>query len=155
MHEHHSDIHFNQTLPASGKHGLKTHTSECIQMTTLGCASCFSLLTLVSKLHYPTQLTNSFYAIRPILAAGPSSDQLRVAWKVRWSSGGHFRMAVPTLMIHSENALMPSLARKFFKSLAGKKRIWMKSKGQIDFSDDPVSTEPAADKLAVHLTVTL
>jgi uncharacterized protein len=58
---------------------------------------------------------------------------------------------VPTLMIHAETALAPALARAFFAALAGPKvDVWMTSKGQIDFYDDPALIEPAADRLAEH-----
>jgi fermentation-respiration switch protein FrsA (DUF1100 family) len=58
---------------------------------------------------------------------------------------------VPTLMVHSEHALSPALARKFFAALGGPKRdLWLESKGQIDFYDDPVLISAAADALAAH-----
>jgi hypothetical protein len=61
------------------------------------------------------------------------------------------KIKIPTLMIHSENALAPGLARKFFAALAGpKKELWVQSNGQIDFYDDPKQIEPAADELAKH-----
>jgi hypothetical protein len=44
----------------------------------------------------------------------------------------------PTLMIHSENALAPALARAFFAALrVPHEEMWIRSKGQIDFYDDP------------------
>jgi hypothetical protein len=62
------------------------------------------------------------------------------------------RIRVPTLMVHSEKALAPALARKFFEGLAGaKSQHWLESKGQIDFYDDPRLIEPSADLLAAHL----
>lgn len=58
---------------------------------------------------------------------------------------------VPTLMIHSEKALAPALARKFFQALGGpKQEIWVASIGQIDFYDRPERIDPAADALADH-----
>lgn len=63
------------------------------------------------------------------------------------------KIGVPTLMIHSEKALTPALARAFFAELSGPKaEVWMESKGQIDFYDDPVLIEPAADRLAEHFS---
>ena len=63
---------------------------------------------------------------------------------------------VPTLMIHSEKALAPPLARAFFSRLAGPKReVWVESEGQIDFYDRPERFEPAADLLAEHFRDTL
>jgi fermentation-respiration switch protein FrsA (DUF1100 family) len=65
-------------------------------------------------------------------------------------------IAVPTLMIHSEKALAPPLARSFFAGLAGPKReIWVESEGQIDFYDRPERFEPAADRLAEHFQAAL
>lgn len=61
------------------------------------------------------------------------------------------RIGVPTLIVHSEKALAPALARSFYDALAGEKAIhWLPSKGQIDFYDDPECIEPAADLLADH-----
>ncbi len=61
------------------------------------------------------------------------------------------KINVPTLMIHSEKALAPALARAFFAKLAGEKRErWVESEGQIDFYDRPERIEPAADALAEH-----
>lgn len=55
----------------------------------------------------------------------------------------------PMLMIHSENALVPMLARRFFDRLEGEKdQEWMQSEGQIDFYDDPKLIEPAAKRIA-------
>ena len=56
---------------------------------------------------------------------------------------------VPVLMIHSEKALMPALARKFYAALPGsKEQEWLSSNGQIDFYDDPQLIDPAADRVA-------
>jgi uncharacterized protein len=61
------------------------------------------------------------------------------------------RITAPTLLIHSEKALAPALARAFFGDLAGpKEEVWMESQGQIDFYDDPALIEPAAERLAAH-----
>lgn len=66
------------------------------------------------------------------------------------------RITVPTLMIHSERALAPSLARRFFDALAGPKEdVWVESEGQIDFYDDPRRIEPAAERLAAHFRASL
>jgi fermentation-respiration switch protein FrsA (DUF1100 family) len=55
---------------------------------------------------------------------------------------------VPTIIIHSENALAPGLARRFFASLVSRKReLWLESTGQIDFYDDPRVIGPAADAI--------
>jgi uncharacterized protein len=55
---------------------------------------------------------------------------------------------VPTIIVHSENALVPRLAHRFFASLVSLKReLWLESEGQIDFYDDPRLIEPAADAI--------
>jgi uncharacterized protein len=60
-------------------------------------------------------------------------------------------IAVPTLMVHSDGALAPGLARKFFAALSAPKReLWVQSQGQIDFYDRPAMIEPVADELAQH-----
>ena len=74
-----------------------------------------------------------------------------------WDAQGFApQILVPTLMIHSENALAPALARKFFAALGGESReVWMESAGQIDFYDDPALVEPAADQLERHFRAAL
>jgi uncharacterized protein len=48
------------------------------------------------------------------------------------------QITAPTLVIHSETALAPALARKFYDALGGHKDSrWLASTGQIDFYDDP------------------
>ncbi len=67
------------------------------------------------------------------------------------AQGAASEITAPTLMIHSEKALAPALARSFFAALAGPKReLWVESEGQIDFYDRPERIEPAADALAEH-----
>ncbi|MEM6995116.1 MAG: alpha/beta hydrolase [Myxococcota bacterium] len=66
------------------------------------------------------------------------------------------RVRIPTLMIHSERALAPDLARSFYAALGGaKEEQWVESNGQIDFYDDPARIEPAADALAWHFRNTM
>jgi fermentation-respiration switch protein FrsA (DUF1100 family) len=56
---------------------------------------------------------------------------------------------IPTLMVHSEHALSPPLARKFFAGLAGPHdQLWLNSKGQIDFYDDPILIGAATDAIS-------
>jgi fermentation-respiration switch protein FrsA (DUF1100 family) len=56
---------------------------------------------------------------------------------------------VPTLIVHSENALVPPLARKFIAGLhVPVQTAWLASSGQIDFYDDPVLIGQAADLVA-------
>ena len=57
---------------------------------------------------------------------------------------------VPVLIVHSERALAPDLARAFYSALQSPKReLWLDSQGQIDFYDDPNLINPAADAVAV------
>jgi len=44
---------------------------------------------------------------------------------------------VPTIVIHSERALAPSLARRFQADLNNARILWVESSGQIDFYDNP------------------
>lgn len=62
------------------------------------------------------------------------------------------RISAPTLIVHSEKALAPPLARAFFDNLAGPKDLrWLESQGQIDFYDDPRMIDAAADLVVDHL----
>lgn len=74
-----------------------------------------------------------------------------------WSAVDHAaKITIPTLMVHSDKALSPMLARRWFGRLAGPKtELWLDSEGQIDFYDDPARIEPAADALAEHFTLHL
>ena len=59
---------------------------------------------------------------------------------------------VPVLIVHSERALMPDLARVFYSTVRSPKReLWLTSQGQIDFYDDPKLITPAADAVAAFL----
>src|SRR5262245_47354303 len=63
---------------------------------------------------------------------------------------------VPTLMVHSERAMLPALARAFYARLqAPKQELWLQSRGQIDFYDDARLIDPAADAIAEHFRVHL
>jgi fermentation-respiration switch protein FrsA (DUF1100 family) len=55
---------------------------------------------------------------------------------------------VPTLIVHSERALAPTLARQFFGSLTGpREEVWLPSLGQIDFYDQRPLIDAAADAI--------
>jgi fermentation-respiration switch protein FrsA (DUF1100 family) len=59
---------------------------------------------------------------------------------------------VPVLVVHSEAALAPDLARAFFAAVTTPKReLWLKSEGQIDFYDDPALITAAADAVAAFV----
>jgi hypothetical protein len=63
---------------------------------------------------------------------------------------------VPTVVIHSEKALAPALARKFYDALPGPKAIhWLESQGQIDFYDGAPLIASASDHLAAHFRESL
>jgi uncharacterized protein len=66
------------------------------------------------------------------------------------------RIRVPFLLVHSENALAPQLARRFYAAVdATKSQLWLESHGQIDFYDDPRLIDPAADAIAAHVRTRL
>jgi hypothetical protein len=54
--------------------------------------------------------------------------------------------------VHSEHALSPALARKFYAAVGTRKsELWLDSHGQIDFYDDPQLIRPAADAIVERL----
>jgi hypothetical protein len=56
------------------------------------------------------------------------------------------------LIVHSERALTPDLAHAFYAVVKSPKReLWLESRGQIDFYDDPKLVNPAADGVAAFL----
>ena len=58
------------------------------------------------------------------------------------------RIQAPTVLVHSERALSPTLARAFYERLQAPKAIhWLESKGQIDFYDDPRLIDAAVELL--------
>jgi pimeloyl-ACP methyl ester carboxylesterase len=76
------------------------------------------------------------------------SREHTLPWDAQASAG---KIKVPTLMIHSERALAPALARKFFAGLGGpKQELWVEPEGQIDFYDRPERIEPAAERMTEH-----
>src|SRR5215813_5529304 len=59
------------------------------------------------------------------------------------------KIAVPALIVHSERALAPAMARRFFAHLAGpREELWLTSQGQIDFYDQQPLIDAAADAIA-------
>lgn len=55
---------------------------------------------------------------------------------------------VPTLIVHSERALAPALARRFFSHLGGPHdELWLPSEDQIDFYDQRPLIDAAADAI--------
>ncbi|WP_067692145.1 alpha/beta hydrolase [Nocardia jejuensis] len=66
------------------------------------------------------------------------------------------RLAVPYTMVHSENALVPAFARKFYATVSSpESELWLDSVGQIDFYDDPRLIDAAADAAAALFRTTL
>jgi hypothetical protein len=62
------------------------------------------------------------------------------------------RLRVPMAMVHSETALSPAWARRFFDALSvPKQQHWLPSKGQVDFYDNPDLVAQASDLLVAHL----
>lgn len=58
---------------------------------------------------------------------------------------------VPTLIVHSEKAAMPELARRFLAETKGSKsELWLTSRNHVDFYDSPELIGPAADAIAEH-----
>lgn len=60
-------------------------------------------------------------------------------------------LTIPVCMVHSEQALSPHWARRFYARL-GRPRdlIWLTSRGQTDFYDDPALVGPVSAHLAQH-----
>src|SRR5262245_34818323 len=61
-------------------------------------------------------------------------------------------IGVPVLIVHSDKALAPDLARAFYGEVRSPKSdLWLDSQGQIDFYDDPKLIAPAADAVDAFL----
>lgn len=66
------------------------------------------------------------------------------------------KIKIPTLMIHSERATSPDLARSFYEALAGnKEQQWVETAGQLDFYDDHACIDAASAALAWHFRNTM
>jgi alpha-beta hydrolase superfamily lysophospholipase len=62
------------------------------------------------------------------------------------------RLTAPLAMVHSERALSPSWARRFFTAAPVEKSVdWVESAGQVAFYDTPELVERASDLVALHL----
>jgi fermentation-respiration switch protein FrsA (DUF1100 family) len=69
------------------------------------------------------------------------------------AQGAAASISIPALMIHSEGALAPALARKFFENLSGpKEEVWLDADAQTRFYDDDGVIAQAADKLGEHFS---
>jgi fermentation-respiration switch protein FrsA (DUF1100 family) len=61
-------------------------------------------------------------------------------------------LTVPLAMVHSENALSPTWARRFFERVRAPKTLeFLESKNQVDFYDEPRLVRAATDRIAEHL----
>ena len=80
-----------------------------------------------------------------------------LAYTIPFDAVGTARdIKVPTLVVHSENALAPPLARQFIAGLrAPHRELWLRSVGQIDFYDDLQLIGRAADAVAEFFRQTL
>lgn len=66
------------------------------------------------------------------------------------------RIDMPALIVHSEKALAPDLAHRFFDRLTTtKEQLWLRSQGQIDFYDDTNLIALATDAIARFFTAAL
>jgi len=61
-------------------------------------------------------------------------------------------ITVPTVIVHSERALAPSLARRFQADLNNARILWVESSGQIDFYDNPGLIAIGADAVTGFFT---
>jgi hypothetical protein len=63
------------------------------------------------------------------------------------------RIGVPFVLVHSEHALAPPLASRFYATVGTPKaELWLESQGQIDFYDQPRLINPAVDAIAEYYT---
>jgi hypothetical protein len=62
---------------------------------------------------------------------------------------------VPTVLVHSEKALAPALARRFQADLDDARIVWLTSLGQIDFYDDEGVIARGADSVVEFLAARL
>jgi len=68
------------------------------------------------------------------------------------SMGAAALIKLPAVIVHSEKALAPDLARRFIANLPGAhNELWLTSRGQIDFYDQPTLIGAATDAIVSHL----
>ena len=78
-----------------------------------------------------------FHRWRFFIPAPPLSVQSWAYTSTFDAIGAANLIRVPTIVIHSERALAPSLARRFQADLNNARILWVESSGQIDFYDNP------------------
>lgn len=65
--------------------------------------------------------------------------------------GSAKRVSAPTLMVHSDDAVLPDYVKAFYGDLASeKKRLHWTQGSQFDFYDQPKQVDEAVDELVVH-----
>jgi fermentation-respiration switch protein FrsA (DUF1100 family) len=69
--------------------------------------------------------------------------------------GAAHLIKVPTVLVHSEKALAPALARRFQANLDDARIVWLPSLGQIDFYDDQGLIARGADAVVEFLAARL
>ncbi|MGK6355711.1 hypothetical protein ACMGDH_10860 [Sphingomonas sp. DT-207] len=69
-----------------------------------------------------------------------------------WDAIGYASaIEVPVLVVHSDQAAMPHLARRFLAEVRGRKsELWLTSANHVDFYDNPRLIAAAADAIAAH-----
>jgi fermentation-respiration switch protein FrsA (DUF1100 family) len=77
-----------------------------------------------------------------------------MSWEhiLRWDvQSAAFDITAPTMLVHSDNAFAPHLARRFFHSLGGlKEQVWLESRAHEDFYAQPEQVERVANHLMRH-----
>jgi fermentation-respiration switch protein FrsA (DUF1100 family) len=64
--------------------------------------------------------------------------------------GAARQVTAPTLIVHSDGAVMPEQARKVYDGLCGPKSLHWTTGGHFEFYDDPEKVREAADVAAEH-----
>lgn len=57
---------------------------------------------------------------------------------------------VPSLVLHSDNAALPDMARRFYAELGGEKEIWWSTEGHMDLYDQPTAVQRNVTKAIAH-----
>ncbi|WP_423605270.1 alpha/beta hydrolase [Sphingomonas sp. MS122] len=71
-----------------------------------------------------------------------------------WDAIGYApAIRVPVLVVHSNQAAMPHLARRFLAEVRGRKsELWLTSTNHVDFYDNPKLIAAAANAIAAHFS---
>lgn len=60
------------------------------------------------------------------------------------------RLRVPTQVLHSDNAALPDMARKFYAALPGQNAIWWTGEAHMEFYDDPTAVSRTVARAIRH-----